>query len=167
MSALDLSNVSGLSQSSISQYENGKRNPSAKALEKIANALGVTVADLFAMAQSFNGEGGDRMPRKRYEIDSKLTQDKERAIYEIYRFNDNVIELTDDILLGINTRLYDLENNVSLGRRRRYSPIELTFENVINHFIYEHLSEITYRLYDELERSNIDIRKAIDDFSNN
>jgi transcriptional regulator with XRE-family HTH domain len=167
MSAVDLAQKSGLSQGSISMYENGKRNPSAKALGKIATALGVSVSDLFSKAQSYNGDGGDRIPRKYFDRDRELNGDKERAIQNIYRFNDSVIELTDDILLAINTKIFDLENNVSLGNRRKYSPVELTFENVINQFIYEHISEISFRLNDELERSNIDIRKAIDEINRN
>ncbi len=41
----------GLAPSVISQIENGKRNPSASTLRKLANALGVEVADLFPKDQ--------------------------------------------------------------------------------------------------------------------
>lgn len=51
-----------LAPSVISQIENGKRNPSASTLKKLANALGVEVGDLFPKAETplpFN-EGDER-----------------------------------------------------------------------------------------------------------
>jgi len=43
----DLSYLAKLDYSYINQIENGKRNPTVKALEQIAKALGVKVKDLF------------------------------------------------------------------------------------------------------------------------
>jgi len=42
----------GLAPSVISQIENGKRNPSARTLEKLATALDIEVGDLFPKAQA-------------------------------------------------------------------------------------------------------------------
>jgi transcriptional regulator with XRE-family HTH domain len=42
----------GLAPSVISQIENGKRNPSARTLDKLATALNVEVGDLFPKAQA-------------------------------------------------------------------------------------------------------------------
>jgi transcriptional regulator with XRE-family HTH domain len=42
----------GMAPSAVNQIENGKRSPSASSLNKLAEALGVEVADLFPKAQS-------------------------------------------------------------------------------------------------------------------
>jgi transcriptional regulator with XRE-family HTH domain len=44
--------VSGTGPSGISQIETGRRNPSAATLQRIAEALGVEVRDLFPLAQA-------------------------------------------------------------------------------------------------------------------
>ena len=43
---------SGLGPSGISQIETGRRNPSAASLQRIAEALGVEVRDLFPLGQA-------------------------------------------------------------------------------------------------------------------
>ncbi len=48
----ELAYHAGLAPSVISQIENGKRDPSARTLRKLAEALGVDVADLFPKAQA-------------------------------------------------------------------------------------------------------------------
>jgi transcriptional regulator with XRE-family HTH domain len=48
----ELAYHAGLAPSVISQIENGKRNPSARTLRKLAQALGVEVMDLFPKVQS-------------------------------------------------------------------------------------------------------------------
>jgi transcriptional regulator with XRE-family HTH domain len=45
-----LSEKTGLSQTSISQIENGVKTPTKKSIEKICNALGITEAMLYIMA---------------------------------------------------------------------------------------------------------------------
>lgn len=42
----ELAERSGVSQSAISDIENGKRDPSIKTVKKVAIALGVTILDL-------------------------------------------------------------------------------------------------------------------------
>jgi transcriptional regulator with XRE-family HTH domain len=48
----ELAYHAGLAPSVISQIENGKRDPSARTLRKLADALGVEVGDLFPKAQA-------------------------------------------------------------------------------------------------------------------
>lgn len=48
----ELAYHAGLAPSVISQIENGKRDPSARTLRKLAEALGVEVGDLFPKAQA-------------------------------------------------------------------------------------------------------------------
>lgn len=49
MTQEDLAYQAKLDYSYINQIENGKRNPTVKALEQIAKALGVEVKDLFPL----------------------------------------------------------------------------------------------------------------------
>ena len=46
-SQLDLSIESGVNRNYLSDLENGRRNPTVDVLEKIANALGITLEILF------------------------------------------------------------------------------------------------------------------------
>ena len=46
-SQLDLSIESGVNRNYLSDLENGRRNPTVDVLEKIANALGITLEFLF------------------------------------------------------------------------------------------------------------------------
>lgn len=50
----ELSFQSGINKNYISDLENGRRNASIKILEKIANALGITLSILFQGLQSFD-----------------------------------------------------------------------------------------------------------------
>jgi transcriptional regulator with XRE-family HTH domain len=52
----ELAYHAGLAPSVISQIENGKRDPSARTLRKLAEALGVEVGDLFPKARSSSPE---------------------------------------------------------------------------------------------------------------
>lgn len=47
MSQNKLCKITGISRSALSQYENGKANPSLKVMKKLSKALGVPVTELF------------------------------------------------------------------------------------------------------------------------
>lgn len=47
MSQNKLCKITGISRSALSQYENGKANPSLKVMKKLSKALGVSVTELF------------------------------------------------------------------------------------------------------------------------
>lgn len=49
-----LANICGFSQSALNFWENGKRQPKIEQLEKIANALDVSVADLMGLTYKEN-----------------------------------------------------------------------------------------------------------------
>ncbi|MBO8129676.1 MAG: helix-turn-helix transcriptional regulator [Peptococcaceae bacterium] len=53
ISANRLAKLAGVAQSTVSEIECGKRQPSIKVLQKLCTALGITLADFFAPA----GEG--------------------------------------------------------------------------------------------------------------
>lgn len=54
MSQLDLSLESGINRNYLSDLEKGRRNPSLLVLEKLCNALGVSLSTLFKGIESFN-----------------------------------------------------------------------------------------------------------------
>ena len=55
MSQLDLSIVSNVNKNYICDLENGRRNPSLEILERIADALGITLEELFKGIRSIPG----------------------------------------------------------------------------------------------------------------
>jgi transcriptional regulator with XRE-family HTH domain len=72
----ELAYHAGLAPSVISQIENGKRDPSARTLRKLAEALGVEVGDLFPKAQSplpFE-EAAGRSPEERIATSNSLAK---------------------------------------------------------------------------------------------
>ncbi len=48
----ELAERAGMSQSNLSQYERGQKNPTVATLERLADALGVDVADLIRVRPS-------------------------------------------------------------------------------------------------------------------
>jgi transcriptional regulator with XRE-family HTH domain len=55
MSQLDLSIVSNVNKNYICDLENGRRNPSLEILERIADALSITLEELFKGIRSIPG----------------------------------------------------------------------------------------------------------------
>ena len=49
----DLALEAGINKNYLSDLERGTRNPTVKALEKIANALGITLSELFKGIQTY------------------------------------------------------------------------------------------------------------------
>lgn len=61
----ELGERSGISHTSISRYERGQREPRLKAVQSIADALGITVEEIMALAKALEyaeGEGADYVP---------------------------------------------------------------------------------------------------------
>lgn len=54
LSQIELSKLSGIRQSTISQYENGSRKPSMSKAKKLADALSVTLDDIFLLLNISN-----------------------------------------------------------------------------------------------------------------
>lgn len=85
----------GTSPQNLAQYENGKRQPKLETLEKIAEALGVDVWDLYeGMAESFSAA---------MDISVKATVDDEPMLYAYHKLNylgqGKVIEYAEDLAL--------------------------------------------------------------------
>ncbi|MED3649992.1 helix-turn-helix transcriptional regulator [Heyndrickxia sporothermodurans] len=173
MTGIALAEKTNLSQSAISQYENGKKNPSEESLIKIAAALSIPVSMLLERAELYSIEEV-RNKRVIYEdVDYKIHRERER----IYRSHDLVIELTPTLLISMQNRIHDLSYSAYENGRRpksiRYihenhiSPIKAVISKVMEDFIFDHKDEITYRIEDEIRRLNFDVEKAVDNFRNN
>ncbi len=172
LSTTQLARKSGVSQSSISQYENGNRNPSDENIEKIASALHTTVEELVKQAELLSKENPHLLD------ETELTNEKRRAIERIYRFSDSVIQVNNDILISVNIRVHDLANIVeynsrhsSAVRSRGFMSFEkdttsliahLT-EKVVNDFINENSEEILYRFEHELKQLNMDVYTMLEE----
>jgi transcriptional regulator with XRE-family HTH domain len=157
----------GMSQGSISNYEKGNRNPSATTLEKISLALGVPIKMILTYAERANQE---RVVRD--ENDRNYLRKLKRKEF-LKHNNDVVIEFTDDLILAIKARLYDLNNDstgparVGFNRDHQPSPIEAIFENVLREFLREHSDEITHRLYEELDYARMGIDDIVEELNMN
>ncbi|MDI6908168.1 MAG: helix-turn-helix transcriptional regulator [Thermoanaerobacterales bacterium] len=80
ISANALAKKAGVAQSTISEIEAGKRQPSLSVLQKLSTALGITLADFFAPA----GQGAEPLPaelRRLLEKARELTPE-ELAAFE-------------------------------------------------------------------------------------
>jgi transcriptional regulator with XRE-family HTH domain len=146
MTAAQLAEIVGLSQSALSMYINDKRNPSEESLHKIAQALDVSMKVLIERAEEESRKKGIvRDPDRNYIA-------HRRRMEMIHRNNSVVLELTPDLIIGIQARLYDLNNEEkSTGFRDRLpSSLEAIFENVIRDVFRFHKDEIIDRLHHEL-----------------
>jgi transcriptional regulator with XRE-family HTH domain len=176
---VQLANESGLSQGSISHYENGNRNPSETALGKIANALGITITDITEYAErtasNDNVHANESSPKYAVQ-DSEY--ERIRQTERIYKFNDFVFQLNTDVLLSINTRVFDLATMTEYSnrpggftsrtyRRDRTSLIAHLTEKVFNDFITDHRDELSVRLEDELNRLQMDGYQLIEELRHN
>lgn len=73
----------GLAESTISQYENGKRQPDNETLVKLSNFFGVTVGYVLGAEKSTPAEAG-----KRAENDINLTKAELDMIMKFRRLDD-------------------------------------------------------------------------------
>lgn len=153
-----LAELTGLSQSSISMYENNKRNPSEQALEKIADALDITVRSLYERAKKFE---------KKEKSTIGYIQEI-RRLERIRETNDIVTEINNHLILAINIKLIDLNNDsFTNGFRRPSLPtsIEAIFGNVIKGFLRVHADELLGRIQEELDYVNFSANDIADAFS--
>lgn len=168
MTQASLSEQTGISPSSITQYIKGKRNPTEEGLQTIANVLGIPVKDMKELAYSFEKEEGNSVNdmQEPYIVDEHRLK---RRMELIYGHNDVVIELTKYILLTTRTRVHDViyeinnvNRRVGIPRDRRPSLIEAISEKVIREFLNESLEEIAYRIQEEMKYTEITINDIVE-----
>jgi transcriptional regulator with XRE-family HTH domain len=171
-----LANETGLSQGSISLYENGKRNPSDEAIDKIVSSLGIDLDILVTRAKIFSNEKADKVKEANpYVYSEEIHRERIRRKHNINRFSDLVFELNPDVIVSINATVHDLIENVSYNNRRPVPPsvrrnssnlLAHLVEKVFKDFLNDNKDEIAYRMESELEKININAYQLIDELRN-
>lgn len=172
MTQTDLAGATGIRQPNISAYESGRRSPSDENLHAIAKALDVSTNQIKERAESYRTSETPEYKQMPLfpEYDTELYKSR---VASIYRFNDIVVELTNDILLGINIRIHDIpfeigENliqnryRIKSSRQRTPSMVESAINQVIKDMLRDHRHEIVDRLKNELHRANYTIEEVIE-----
>jgi transcriptional regulator with XRE-family HTH domain len=172
MTQTDLAGVTGIRQPNISAYEGGRRSPSDENLHAIAKALDVSINQIKERAESYRTSETPEYKQMPLfpEYDTELYKSR---VASIYRFNDIVIELTNDILLGINIRIHDIpfeitekmsksRYGIKPSHQRTPSMVDAAIDKVIRDMLRDHKHEIVDRLKNELHRANYTIEEVID-----
>lgn len=132
-----LANLAGLSQSTISKYEKGERNPSDDAVEAIAKALNISVQELLDKAQSFH--------------DPVTTYTMVQARKRLEHMHDIVIPLSNRFMLIGDISVIDLlKEKRKLRVGRVISAAELIITEVLTELLEENREEINRRILDKL-----------------
>lgn len=92
-----LGDLSGTSETTIKQYEAGKRQPRIEQLQKIAPFLKVSVADLLGTVQHNRYFWTSYLNDKLAQIGCRITHDDDDYMTWI-EFPDGTLEVTDDDL---------------------------------------------------------------------
>lgn len=149
MSQTDLSKACGITQSTLSLYESGKRVPSDKNLERIASALGYKADDIKEISIKMRNEWAHGVGNKR---PSRFPR----------QYSENfTMYLTEYIAISIHTAVLDERD----GRpsRRSVSPVSDIVEHVMRDFLEVHREEIEELIAEEIEVSIGDVTKFLDD----
>ena len=77
-----LAELSGCHPTYIGQLERGEKNATLESIEKISNALGVTLSKLFEMIGGTEDKATDT-PRQCYEFIATKTPNEQEQIYKI------------------------------------------------------------------------------------
>lgn len=155
LTTIELSEKTGLSQSSISHYENGRRNPSDDAIKTIAKALGTTPDELVKKAESYAGDS--------QKIDTYTLKQREERFKRSF---DIALSVSDTVMLGINLHIRDLlADRIPHRAMRRNSAttLESLLEKVVFQVLDENRDIIEQRILDELN----DLETSIEDILRN
>jgi transcriptional regulator with XRE-family HTH domain len=153
ITTIELAEKSGVAQSTISQIENGKRNPSTGTAAKIAEALGVSITKIL---------NGSDAPEK----DELIVSNGEQPP-DVFTFDDNGIRIftpKDFAIKGkkrtiiISTRV--TSNSESAKESFRPFP-EVLEEAVAKRIIHKFLKENKKKIVDEINQSLIRERKKL------
>lgn len=155
-----LAEKSDVTQSAISQYENGKKNPMPETLEKLASAFGITYNELIDKAKSYP-EDVVHEHQATYSVQKNLSD-----VRLIERNHDAVIDLSPNVLLGIRFRLYEFKDGeLAYHHRHRFngptSPLDSVISKVFAEFVEFHSDEISYRISEELRDLETSIEEII------
>jgi len=77
-------NISGLDKAQLSRIENGKTDPSFTTLEKIAKALGLSIAELFTTSDEIKDVNAhDKSVMEKVSLIESLNDDEKNTIYSM------------------------------------------------------------------------------------
>lgn len=160
LTGTQLADKSGVTQGAISQYENGKKNPTQETIEKLASALGVTPEELHRKAQAYPDVDTVCESRTGYNTRSS-------DMHFIRRNNHALVKLSPSVLLGARFRVYELTDESEIKPRPRIggvlpsSPLESVISKVFAEFIEFHSDEISYRISEELRNLETSVEEIV------
>lgn len=134
-----LAELTGLTQGYLSQIKNGKRTPTDKALEQIANSLGVSPMDILDKAETFSD-----IQAKPHELKLKLERIKSN--------NDFVVALSDKIVVAVNVHVHDLLKSRQLKMNEVEAVVESALQNLIDKYREEFYEQIHNNLLHLIKR---------------
>jgi len=84
LSQKEVLNISGLDKAQLSRIENGKTDPSFTTLQRIANALGLSIAELFATTDQINEVNAhDKTVMEKVALIESLAEDEKNTLYSM------------------------------------------------------------------------------------
>jgi transcriptional regulator with XRE-family HTH domain len=98
-----LADASGVNKATINQIEGGRRSPNVETLEKLADALGVELADLFPKAQAplpLEELAASAQPRGRFAAKGHLTVSRTWEDIEASLSLDQILEIAKGMVDG-------------------------------------------------------------------
>jgi transcriptional regulator with XRE-family HTH domain len=159
----ELAFYAGLAPSVISEIETGKRSPSAGTLQKLANALGVDVPDLFERTQDLKAQA----PLPFEDASAALPAAEGRVDYRKLYFErrrehlDLIKEIIDEAAEVMGTEVY--EEFVKLSSHEQHWRIGFAEDLLkLAHESLEHFDEDD--LPEEVEDKVIHLRNTVELF---
>jgi transcriptional regulator with XRE-family HTH domain len=92
----------GIDQAQYSRIESGKVEPTLSSLEKIANALGITVAELFSQERPADVNSYDKTLVDRLRLLDELEDSERKSIFNIIDMAITKKRLTDTLSNALN-----------------------------------------------------------------
>ncbi len=154
----ELAEMAGISHTTLSRYENGHREPRLRAVQSIADALGITVEEIMSLAQSLEyaeGEGAEYVPA----APSTLSGDHlhgERFNLERWRVLVSLADIgwREKLLLGLLPAFMDRESGiVAITRDEAITQgylseetVDIGFSIILNSGFVERIGAVEYML---------------------
>ena len=92
----------GIDQAQYSRIESGKVEPTVSSLEKIADALGVEIADFFSKEVPTDINSYDKNAVERLQLLDQLEETEKKSIFTIIDMAISKKRLTDSLSLALN-----------------------------------------------------------------
>lgn len=152
LTMVQVSEKSGIAQSSLSLIENGQRNPSQKTLAKIAEVLEIDLEELNENSDSneiVNVNEGKMRVIKDAKIEFQISDDI-RILVEINALKIGSIDDPDKIINKINNQMYDLKSSTAIDTITKFFDIH---KNEIDDIIHENINNNLQKMMEILENA--------------